>query len=497
MNPAVPGRPNRAGSHRYRARSKPSARVTVAVACAAQLMNAINIGACPLLVPDIAGTLGGGASSLSWVVSAYAIVFGALVLWGGRLTDAVGSRPILITGFAISAAGAALAAVAPTAWVLIAGRIIQGIGAALAVPGGLAWLAVSTTDPRRRSRNLAAFAASGAIGFGAGALAGGILSDALGWRSVFVFEFVVVLILTLLAWRLPSVAAPNKPAPSYWGAILISTALLLFALWLALGSKTGWGEVTALTTMALAGALWVGAAVHERRSTRPMIPHHLWRVPGLVGVLIATGLLYAAWAGSYYFGALALQDLVGLSMTSAALWLAPLAVGALLGSRVAARALSRGQSRDSLIIAGGAVCALGPLAASFLSGRSHAVLYLLVLLLAIVGQVIAFVAQSDLVVTLVGLDSAGIGGAMFNSAGQIGGGLGLAGLALVFDASTEGAFGRFGLVSYPGAFRVSALLALLATAAIVVVRFQLRRHTPLSHASKSKRNPIPVTDSEA
>ncbi|TCN53425.1 putative MFS family arabinose efflux permease [Rhodococcus sp. SMB37] len=468
----------------------------VAVACAAQMMNAINIGACPLMVPGIAAALGGGTSSLSWVVSAYAIVFGALVLWGGRLTDAVGSRRILVIGFMVSAAGAALAAAAPAMWVLIGGRIVQGIGAALAVPGGLAWLAVSTTDPRRRSRRLAAFAASGAIGFGVGALAGGVLSDAAGWRSVFVLEFIVVVILSLLAWRLPSVTGPSKPAPSYWGAVLTSTALLLFALWLALGSRAGWGGISALTVMALAGALWVGAAVHERRSTRPMIPHHLWRVPGLVGVLLATGLLYAAWAGSYYFGALALQELVGLSMTSAALWLAPLAVGALLGSRVAARALSSGQSRDSLIIAGGAVCALGPLAASYLSAGSHAVLYLLVLLLAIVGQVVAFVAQSDLVVTLVGVDSAGIGGAMFNSAGQIGGGLGLAGLALVFDASTGGALGRVGLASYPGAFRVSALLALLATAAMVVIRFRARRQGSLSEASTSKMNPGSMTDSE-
>lgn len=489
MNPTVAARSNRSGSYRYRAQTKLSVGVPIAVACAAQLMNAINIGACPLLVPDIADTLGGGTSSLSWVVSAYAIVFGALVLWGGRLTDAVGSRPILITGFAISAAGAAIAAVAPAAWVLIVGRIVQGIGAALAVPGGLAWLVVSTTDPRLRSRRLAAFAASGAIGFGAGALAGGILSDAFGWRSVFAFEFAVVLILILLAWRLPAVAVPAKPAPSYWGAILISTALLLFAFWLALGSKTGWGEIAALATMAFAGILWVGAAIHERRSTRPMIPNHLWRVPGLTGVLLATGLLYASWAGSYYFGALAMQDLVGLSMTSAALWLAPLAVGALLGSRVAAKALTQGQSRGSLIIVGGAVCALGPIAASFLSAGSHASLYLLALMLAIVGQVVAFVAQSDWVVTLVGLDSAGIGGAMFNSAGQIGGGLGLAGLALVFDASTDGALSRLGLGSYSGAFRFSAMLALLATTTIVFVRFQLRRHGTLSHTSKSKRNP--------
>ncbi|MFR9805099.1 MFS transporter [Pseudonocardia sp. RS010] len=357
----------------------------VAVACGAQLLNAVNIGACPLMLPAITGSLGGQADTPVWLVASYAIVFGGLVLWGGKIGDSHGIGRVLPLGFLVSVAGSLVAVVAPDAMVLVAAWVLQGVGAALAVPNGMAWLTSSTDDPRVRSRRLSWFAGSGAIGFAVGALMGGVLSDRLSCRAVFGAECLVALVLGVLALRSAPRRTTRTRRPVPRGAFATSTALALAVLALYAGPRSGWLHPSTLAVAAV-------AAWRERVSPDPMIPLHVWRISGLWGVLASTALLCAAWAA-----------------------------GPARGRRLPRGAPAR---RD----------------------RAGA----------------GFVSQNDLVVTLPGPAHAGIAGGPFTAASQVGGGLGLAVLAVVAAGAAPGrdASGHFPEVFWAAAL-VAAVLALL------------------------------------
>lgn len=446
--------------------------VAASVACSAQMASAICISAAPMVVPDISRSLGGTTVELAWVVASYAVAFGGLVLWGGRTADAIGSRRALALGFALMAVGALVSAIAPTVAVVVSGRILQGVGAALAVPGALRWINVTTEAESLRGRILAAFAASGAVGFGVGGLGGGIIADEVGWRSVFLTQGLLLVPLVLAAWFVESSDRGGGRMPSLFGAVLLSGALLTLSQWLKTGTEAGWAIRESNLLLGATFVLTATWVLSERTGRQPMIPLVLWRVSGLGSTLIGTALVYAAWSGTYYFGVQALFDVVNLDMRSVAVWLAPLCVAALLGSRLSALMIARFGGHIRAMILGAFVCAAGPFGASLLSTDSGPSPFLGVLWLAIFGQVVAFVAQSDLVLGLVGKEFGGLGGALFNAFCQVGAGVGIAVQAAFFNGG--GVLERLGLTGYQGAFRGAALMAVGATLLALILAVRLR-----------------------
>ncbi|WP_257016369.1 MFS transporter [Rhodococcus sp. ACS1] len=438
----------------------------VLLACAAQFLSALNMGVAPLLVSPLSADLGFGAVGQSWMVSGYALAFAGFVLLGGRLTDVFGGGRMLAVGYAVAAVSALLAACSPTGTVMIGARIAQGIGAALTVPAALGIIATTHQELAARSRALAAFAGSGAVGFGLGLAFGGLAADTVGWRWLFAALGGISALLTVLTVALVERRKRSLHRVSIWGSVLSAAGLMLLAYAVTIGAKQGFQ----LSTLGagLAGICVLAAFVMgQSRSRSPIMPIEIWSRPGFAVNVGSTTLLYGAWVSAYYFAALMLREVLGLSATTAALVMAPLAIGAAIGSRTASVALPRLARPSTLILIGCMMCALS-IACLAIPALAQPWVVVVVLTLVVTGQAAAFVSLNVATLSVAGPDEAGLAGALFNAGCQVGGGLAVSFLAAFSQVLSGG--------DIAGGYRVALLgAALLALSAGLVAFLPQRR----------------------
>jgi MFS family permease len=277
------------------------------------------------------------------VVSAYAISFGGLLLLAGRLSDLVGRRRVFLAGMALFAGGSLLGGLAATPGPLIGARIIQGLGAAALFPSTLALLNTTFAEGRQRDRALGLWAAAGAAGLSLGALLGGVLTEAVGWRGVFFVNLPLTLLgavgaIALLAGDPPRGRDRGFDLP---GALTgtAGASLLVFAT--AQGSERGWTSAAVVLTALAAVAVIAAFIAIEASTHRPLLPLGLFRNTNLsaaLGVILVFGMTLNAipYVLTEYF-----QAVLGLSALQAGLgFLVPTATitaGNLLGERLVAR----------------------------------------------------------------------------------------------------------------------------------------------------------------
>lgn len=212
-------------------------------------------------------------SGLSWVVTAYAIVFGALMVTGGRLADHLGRRSAFMAGIAVFCAGSAICSAAPTWEAVIAGRVVQAVGAALLVPGSLGVVLESFRGPAR-SHAVAAWSGVGGLAVAAGPSLGALLIQAAGWRAAFYINLPVGLAAWALALRvLPAnqTTAPSRPGVDPVGVALATGALAALVFAISEGPVRGWGDVLVVTVMAAAAAAVAGFVRHCLRHPDPVL----------------------------------------------------------------------------------------------------------------------------------------------------------------------------------------------------------------------------------
>ncbi|WP_179377925.1 MFS transporter [Rhodococcus sp. ACS1] len=464
-------------------------KLAVFLACAAQFLSALNMGIGPLMIPRLSADLGFGQVEQAWVVSGYALAFAGFVLLGGRLADVFGGARIVTLGFYVATLSAAVAACSPTTTVLIGARIGQGLGAALTVPAALAIIATTHQELSGRSRALATFAASGAVGFGLGLACGGLAADTIGWRWLFVALGLVSAVLavsTTVAVR----RTQRKALPvSLWSSVSSAAGLMLVAYAVTVGSS---GQGAHLSTVIAGGTglCFLGLFLWSQgRSQSPIMPLELWTRPGFALNIVSTALIYGAWVSAYYFAALLLQDVLGLSGTAAALFMAPLALGATAGSRIAGVLLPRVARPARLILSGSFVCAV---ATGLLALPSLCHPWLIVILLSVVvaGQSTAFVALNVEVLAGASVDEVGLIGSVFNAGCQVGGGMAVGTLA----ALSQAVGGAEIVIGCRVAFLCAAALALLAGIAAFIARTPANRPAsrPASVPSEMVTGPHPL-----
>src|SRR5436305_9351896 len=183
-------------------------------------------------VPRIRSDFRAGVTSLEWIVAGYIVSFAGLLFTGGVLGDRYGRKRALLTGVAIFAAGAVVAATAPNVRILILGRVIQGVGAACSEPGTLSLVRQLYPDGARRARVLGGWAAASGVALAAGPVAAGLLVAAGGWRAVFWGELAAALLVGVLAWRLLDESRDPAPGRDLAGQATAAVTLpaLVFAL---------------------------------------------------------------------------------------------------------------------------------------------------------------------------------------------------------------------------------------------------------------------------
>ncbi|HEV7576844.1 MAG TPA: MFS transporter [Caldimonas sp.] len=424
----------------------------------------VNVGL-PAIERDLASS-GASGASIGWLINAYLLPLGALILLGGVAADRYGRKRIFLAGMAIFTAASVACALAPGFGWLLAARAVQGVGAAFLMPASLALLGAAFSG-EARGRAVGTWAAAGAITGALGPLAGGWLIDAVGWRSIFLVNLPIAAVAAWLGWRQVDESRGDEAAPlDVVGAVLATAGLSLATYGLTVLAARGaspagasGSAALALATLAAGSAALVAFVVVEARlGRRAMLPLALFGTRSFVGVTVLTLCLYAALGGMIVLLPYLLIRSAGWSATAAGAALLPLSVAMGLGSRAAGRLAEHVGARRLLSVGPLIVAAGFALLLRVGAGRIDYVADLLPALAVIACGLTLSVAPLTAAV-MNAVDPAHVGSAsgVNNATARVAGLLATAllGYVLAGDASGPNFIARF-----DGAAIVGALLAL-------------------------------------
>jgi EmrB/QacA subfamily drug resistance transporter len=433
--------------------------IPLLVIATAQLMLVLDDSIVNIALPTIQRELGVDPVHLPWIVNAYIVAFGALLLLGGRVGDLWGRRRSLQLGLALFVLGSLAGGLGQSADMLILARAAQGVGAALTAPNALALITSTFAERKTRDSALALYGAMSGLGIVVGLLLGGVLTDTLGWRWVF-FINVPIGLLVLLGSRTLVAADTHRGQVGALGAALGTGGMVALVYAITRLGEDGLTDPFALSLLGGATLLLVAFVLTQARSRHPLLPLALFHDRNRTGAYLTMLLLAIGPMGTFYVITLHLQQVQGFTpLQTGAAWL-PFAAGIVLGAGTAPQLLLQVAPRYVAVL--GALLSAG--AAFWLSAISTDTSYWLHLAPAMLVLAIGFgfgvMALTQAAVYGVDPDKAGIASAVLNSAQQIGVALGLAILAGV--AATVA-----GSPEHADADRTTALVAGYSTALTV------------------------------
>jgi EmrB/QacA subfamily drug resistance transporter len=466
--------------------------VPLLVIATAQLMLVLDDSIVNIALPSIQRDLDVTAVHLPWVVNAYILAFGALLLIGGRIGDLWGRRGTLQAGIAIFVAASLAGGLAQTAGLLVAARALQGLGAALAAPNALALIATTFADRTTRDKALSVYGAMSGLGIVIGLLLGGVLTDTLGWRWVF-FINVPVGLLVLLGSRTLVAADRHRGRLGALGAVLGTGGMVALVYAVTRLGEDGFTDPVALALLGVGAVLLAAFVLTQARSTSPLLPPGLFRDRNRSGAYATTLLLAIGPMGTFYVITLYLQQVQQLSPLQAGLAWLPFALGLVIGAGAAPKLLVRLAPRH--VAAAGAL--LSAAAAFWFSTVGVETGYWLhlapAMLVLALGFGLGIMALTQAAVYRVEPDEAGIASALLNTAQQLGVALGLAVLAAVAATTTaapaNAALDTAGalVTGYGTALTVAGALLL---AAAVLAFSTLSSRVPAEHDAAAPGTPV-------
>lgn len=408
-------------------RPDPRRWLTLALLAFSQFMLVVDITVVQVALPSIGVDLGLDREALTWVVTTYTLVFGGLMILGGRLADVLGARRMLLAGLVVFTAASALAGLSQSGAMLIGGRAAQGVGAALMSPAALSLL-TTTFHGRERSRALGVWAAIGGSGAAVGVLLSGLLTAGPGWSWVFYVNIPIGLAVLVLLPRLVAAdpSTPKRRQVDVPGALLVtgSTASLIYGLVNA--GDAGWGSAGTLTAIVAALVGYVVFLLVESRVDTPLMrPRTMARRPVVSGtflMLIATGALL----GLFFLTSLYLQHVLGYGALKTGLLFLPVAAGITVGAQVGAHLIGRVGGRV-VAVAGFLVTATGAALLTQLSVGDSVITSLLPgFLLTALGVGPLFVTATATTMANVAPEEAGVASGVVNTFHELGGSIGIA-----------------------------------------------------------------------
>jgi len=413
----------------------------------AQLMIILDASIVNLALPSAKADLGISDADQQWVVTAYALAFGGLLLLGGRIADYIGRKRAFIIGLIGFAGASALGGIAPTAILLFSARGLQGAFAALLAPAALSLITVTFHEPKERARAFGVYGAIAGGGAAIGLLLGGVLTEYLSWRWCLLVNIPIAIVAVILA--IPFVRESKADGDTNYdvlGAITVTVGLvaLVYGFTKAAPSTytdtAHWTEPATLAWFALAAVMLVSFFVIENRVSNPLVPMRvlLNRNRGgsyIVALIVGIGLF-----AMFLFLGLYLQIVLGYSPVKAGLAFLPFSIGIILGAGVASQLLPRLGPRP-LMVPGQLAGALGLLWLSRLEPNSSYLTHILpAMVLISVGMSFSFIPISTTALHGIGHEDAGVGSALLNTSQQIGGAVGTALLNTVAVAATTAYF---------------------------------------------------------
>lgn len=377
-------------------------------------------------LPSIGATLDMPLAGLQWVMSAYTLAFASILLTGGALGDRWGARRVYLAGLIAFTLASLACGLAPTAAALIAARAAQGLGAALLVPSALKLIQHAYTDPVQRARAIGLWVGCGGVAMAAGPLAGGALTQWLGWRSIFLLNLPLGLFGAAMAWRIPAASESRRATPlDLPGQLTAVVALAALIGVLIEGQALGWTSAPILTGAALAVAAGLAFLRIEARSPHAMLPLTLFSAPLFAASTLVSLASAFVFYGLFFVASLGFQDLRHYAPLQAGLAFLPMTASVALASMASHRIARACGPTVSMCVAFSlyAAGALGLLAAGSSSAYADSVLPLLA-----IGLASGFISPAATAPALdtVAPQRAGVAAAALNTARQAGAALGVA-----------------------------------------------------------------------
>ena len=403
--------------------------LALAVLCAATLMIILDGTIVTVALPSIQRDLHVPAASLTWVLNAYLIAFGGLLLLAGRLGDLIGRKRVFLAGLATFTAASLACGLATRLDVLIAARLVQGAGGAMVTAVSLGMITTLYPEPRDRARAVAAYSFTGATGASLGLVLGGLLTQAINWHWIFFVNLPVGLLAGLPASYLltPERGSGLRSGADWLGAGLVTTGLMAGVAALVETGTAGGGQARTLGLAAAAITLLTGFAVRQARAAVPLLPPRIVASRTVAGTNLAQLLVIAAAFGFQVLITLYLQQVLGYHPALAGLGLLPTAVVIGLVSLGASARLAGRFGPRTVLLAGLALvaCALALLTQLPASG-SYLAHLLPALLIFGLGGGLTLPALAMLGMSAATPDDAGLVSGLFNTTQQVGAALGVA-----------------------------------------------------------------------
>ena len=457
--------------------------VALVVIALAQLMVVLDVAIVNVALPSIQRELHFAATDLEWVVNAYAIAFGGLLLLGGRTGDLFGRRRMFVIGALMFTAGSMAGGLATSPTFLIVARAAQGVGAAILAPTALSLLAATFPQGAQRNRALGVYSAVSAGGGGIGLLMGGVITNYLSWRWIM---FVNVPIGLLLAFAAPRVLIRGEGKPGRLdlpGAITVTAGVSLLVYGLARVATHDWSDGVTRATLLIAVALLVTFVALESRGRHPLMPLRIFanrNRSGAYGLSLAIG---AALSGMLFLLTLFLQNVLGFSPLQAGFAFLPTALGVVVGAGLTSRLIGRVGPRVPMT-AGAPLAATGMFWLSAVTVHANYFADVLgPLVVLAIGLGMAFVSTSVIAISGVQPNESGLASALLNVGRQLGGSLGIAIMGtiattvtrnqLATGPFTHAAVNRALTAGFSSAFEIAGVIAI---AGFVIALVAVRHH---------------------
>lgn len=481
---AAAGSLSRASAADLRPRLSPNA--TVLVACLAFFVITLDTTVVNVALPSIGAQWGGQVSALQWVVTAYTLLFAALLLSAGAISDRIGASRAFTVGLTVFTLMSALCGLAPSLDVLIIARAVQGAGAAVMMPASLALVRQAYSDPSLRARGIAWWTAGGGVAVAAGPVVGGALTTGLGWRWIFFINIPVGIVALVGMFRAPRSARGQAPMdPVGQITAVLALAALVFAV--INGGSSGWTDpatAVGFVVAVIAAAVFLAA---ESRQSDPAVPLSLFRNP-VVAVCTSTGLaLNLGYYGLVFVFTIFFQEHRGASALVAGVMFIPMTAFTTLVNLLAGKLTNRHGPRLPLII-GQVIQTLGIIGLLFVTEDTPTPLLLALLVPLGIGGGLAVPPLTTAMLESVPHERAGLASGVLSAARQFGGAIGVALLgALIADSA-----------HFMTGMRISLIIgaALLVVTTLGVVRFLPAGHQHVNAREVATTGIVPAPADE-
>ncbi len=467
------------------------------VLCVGMLMIVLDVTVVNVALPSIQDDLGFSQSSLAWVVNAYLIAFGGLLLLAGRLGDLIGRRSIFLAGLGVFTVASLLCGAAQSEEMLVGARFLQGIGGAMTSAVTLGMIVTMFPEPREQAKAIGIYAFVASAGGSVGLLAGGVLTQAINWHWIFFINVPVGIVTAALALR---VLGRDKgiglgAGTDVPGAVLVTSALMLGVYTIVQpAAEDGWGATGTLVLGAVALALLAAFVAREATARTPLIPLRIFRSRNVTGANLIQALGTAGMFGIFFVGSLYMQRVLGYSALEIGLAFLPVTiVMGLFSVRFSEPLIMRFGARRTLlpglalVFAGLVLFTQAPVDGEYVTD------ILPTMLLLGVGAGVFFPALMTIAMSSATPSDAGLASGLVNTTAQVGGALGLAVLATLSTSRSEDllARGESAAEALTGGYHVAFWIAagLVALAFAVGLGVLRPQDSPAPHA-----HPEPAAD---